>query len=148
MKFKSQKVKDRFSNVHPVLQQMVLEMDEWVRNTFYREFTITETWTTAIEDHKLNRTSATHREGRAVDIRTKDLPTDLVEAFQIYFNTLYEKRLGAQTQSGANLIHFKPHGTGPHFHIQIRRGVSPTLKLNKYYDEVRPLQKGTSDGTT
>ena len=98
-------------------------MYEWSLNTYGIEITITETWTTHAEDMKLNRQSDTHRTGRAIDVRTKDIPDWFQPKFIEYFNALYQKSLGAQTKEGPVLIVDKKHGNGPHWHIQVRRGV-------------------------
>jgi hypothetical protein len=123
MKFKSKKVEERLVNCTHTIQKLAKEMYEWSLNTYGVEITITETWTTAYEDHKLNRVSDTHRTGRAIDIRTKDIPDWFKPKFIEYFNSLYQKSLGAQTKEGPVLIVDKKHGSGPHWHIQVRRGV-------------------------
>lgn len=83
--------------------------------------TFTETWTTKEEDLELKRVSDTHRTGRAFDIRTKDLTPEFVEEFKEHFTELYNSRMGAIVKGSPSLIVHKPHGTGPHLHVQIRR---------------------------
>lgn len=123
MKFKNKKVEERFHNMTKTAQRLAGEMCAWALEYHGIELVITETWTLAAEDHKLGRVSDTHRTGRAFDIRTKNLPDWFKPKFIEHFNFLYQKRLGAQTKDGAVLIVDKAHGNGPHWHVQVRRGV-------------------------
>ena len=124
MKFKSKIAEERFVLMHPQAQELASAMVEWARINYDIELVITETRTTKTEDEALGRESDTHRTGRAFDIRTRDLPQEFIHDFIQYFSTLYG-HLGAVSgkTNKPNLIHYKPHGTGPHFHVQIRRGL-------------------------
>lgn len=122
MNFNNKKTEERFVNMLPRTQKLAIEMDAWAREQGV-ELVFTETWTTATEDFKLNRQSDTHRTGRAFDIRTKNLSAEFIKKFIAYFTELYNEKYGAVTKSGPSLIVYRPHGTGPHFHVQIRRGL-------------------------
>jgi hypothetical protein len=120
MKFKTSEVENRFKDLHPQAQKIATEMDEWSVKNFQKELTLTTTCSTKVEDKLLNRVSDTHRTRRAWDIRVSDLSEDHIAQMCAYFRKQY-KRLGAITSSGAELIVYKPHGTGPHLHCQLNR---------------------------
>lgn len=122
MKFKTKVVEERFANMTKTAQSLALEMDEWSQTNHGVELTIVETWTLAAEDAKLNRVSDTHRTGRAFDIRTKNLPDWFKPLFINHFTFLYNEKHGAIGKDGPCLIVDKPHGSGPHWHVQVKRG--------------------------
>jgi hypothetical protein len=123
MKFKNKKAEDRFIQMTVTAQNLAKEMCEWAWTAYQIELIITETWTTGAEDIKLSRESDTHRTGRAFDIRTKGLPDWFQERFLGHFRFLYEAKIGAVGKNGPCLIVDRPHGSGPHWHVQIRRGL-------------------------
>lgn len=121
MKFKTEEVQDRFMLMHPRAQELAREMDEWTMKHFGKELTITATTSTAAEDKALGRVSDTHRTGRAFDIRTSDLTDTIIANLCTYFRRLYNQKLGASSNKQCNLIVYRPHGTGPHLHVQLNR---------------------------
>lgn len=125
MKFKTELVKERFKFMHPVVQEIAKEMDEWAMKEFKIELTLTQTYTTKEEDKEVGRVSDTHRTGRAFDVRTVDLPEALVANLCAVFRKKYRK-LGAMVSGNPNLIIYKPHGTGPHLHVQLNRKFTHT----------------------
>lgn len=121
LRFSSERAEKNFEKMKLHTKWLAVEMHVWAVQHGVT-LTFTETYSTAAEDKALNRVSDTHRTGRAFDIRVKDLSPEFIELFQTHFNTLYNQSMGAVTKSGPQLIVYKPHGTGPHFHVQIRRG--------------------------
>lgn len=127
MIFKNSTVEERWIKVHPKLREIITDGDTFAREHLGYELTITETATTLQEDVLVGRESATHRDEpwcRAVDIRTKDMPEHVYIILKTYLLDKYGK-LGAISNETKkpNLIHDKEHGTGPHWHVQIQRGV-------------------------
>jgi hypothetical protein len=129
MKFKDQEVEARFTLMHPVAQELAKQMDQWSQEHYGIELTLTATTSTREEDKALGRVSDTHRTGRAFDVRTRDLPESLIAEMLAHFRFLYPK-LGAFTGKQHQLIVYKPHGTGPHLHVQIKRNVPDSLESN------------------
>ena len=127
MKFKDDVVAARFDDMSVRAQMLALEMDNWLMRYYGIEMTITATTSTAEEDKALERISSTHREGRAFDVRTTDIPDHVLAEFIAEFRKKY-KTLGAQSGGQYNLIVYRPHGTGPHLHIQISRKYSRVIK--------------------
>jgi len=123
MNFKTKKAQEGFSLMHPVAQSLAVEMDEWAKEQEV-DLVFTATVSSLEEDKKLGRKSDTHRTGRAFDIRTSNLSEEFISAFIERFNMLYGDSIGAIGSNGLpKLIVYRPHGTGPHFHVQIRRGL-------------------------
>lgn len=129
MKFANDRAKDKFPDMLPRTQELAVEMDQWAQKEFGIELTLTATQTNQEEDHELQRVSSTHRDGRAFDVRINDpatgervLSEDFIAKFCSYFRKKYPA-LGAisSNTTGNNLIVYKPHGSGPHLHIQIKR---------------------------
>lgn len=114
-------------------RDLAIEMAQWLWDTHQIKMVITETHTTKEQDEALQRVSSTHRDGRAFDVRVRDphtgivvLPESVIAQFCAYFRKKYPN-LGAVSGSrpasrNRNLIVYKPHGSGPHLHIQIKRG--------------------------
>lgn len=120
MKFKTPEVEERFKDLHPMAQKIATEMDEWSVKNFQKELTITATCSSKAEDKLLGRVSDTHRTRRAWDIRVNDLSEDHISQLCAHFRKLYTK-YGAVASGGAQLIVYKPHGSGPHLHCQLNR---------------------------
>ena len=122
MKFSTISVQENFSKMLPRTRELAMEMDKWAQDTFKIELTLTETATTKQQDDLLNRVSSTHRDGRAFDVRVRDLPEALIAQLCAHFRKKYPT-LGAISKSSnyKELIVYRPHGTGAHLHVQIKR---------------------------
>jgi hypothetical protein len=120
IKFKSEKVKERFQEVHPLVKNLAINMEVWASNEGL-PFVITEAKTTKEEDAALSRQSATHREGRAIDVSVVGWKKEQIDRFVSLFNQLF-KDVGAIMKNGPpKLVVFHNSGHGDHLHIQIRR---------------------------
>jgi hypothetical protein len=120
MKFKDDVIADRFQLMHPKAQEVAKFMDDWSQKNYGIELTLTATVSTAAEDKELERVSTTHREGRAFDVRTRDLPESLIAELCAATRKEYGK-FGAVSGHSPQLIVYRPHGSGPHLHIQLNR---------------------------
>lgn len=127
MKFKTELVKTRMSKVHPYLVKIAIDADEYVKNKYNIELTIVESATTIEEDKAVGRLEPMHREdpfARALDIRTYDVAKYILEDLKEYLLKKYGDVGAISRGSGKrNLIIDKLHGTGPHWHVQIQRGI-------------------------
>ncbi len=128
MKFKDSVVEERFQYLHPLLQTILKQMDDFAKAKYGIELTLTATCSTSDEDRALGRKSDTHRTRRASDVRTRDLPESLIAELCAVFRKKYGN-LGAKLNNQAQLIVYRPHGTGPHLHIQLnRKYAQPEMK--------------------
>lgn len=131
MKFKTPEVETRFKDMADLAQRIALDMDLYSQEKYGIELTITATVSTKFEDKELDRVSDTHRTRRAFDIRTGDLPDEVVAELCSVFRKKYG-RFGAVTSAIPSLIVYRPHGTGPHLHVQLSRKYSlPEIKYGK-----------------
>ena len=91
MKFKIANMGSEFSSdqVDPRLRAVLLELDRWLKAKFNFEMTITELGRTETEEMKLNPTvngkAHVARPCRGADIRTKDMPQEVLAAVKIFF---------------------------------------------------------------
>lgn len=137
MKFKDDVVESRFSDMHQYAQDIAKEMDEWSVKNHGKELTLTATVSTIAEDKELKRVSDTHRSRRAFDVRVKDLSETHIAELCAEFRKRYNK-YGAVVNNHRSLIVYKPHGSGPHLHVQLDRKFS-----------LPPIDyKGNKNGTT
>lgn len=123
MNFKNELVESRFEFMCEEAKALAKEMSFWLLKKYNVEMVITETFTTEQEDQLLKRQSDTHRTGRAFDIRTGSIPNDILAEFIAVFRKKYSS-IGAFANGQRNLIVYKPHGTGPHLHVQLDRKFS------------------------
>lgn len=131
MKFKDDVTAARFDDMCPCARDLAHEMDDWAQENYGIELTITATCSTKAEDKLLGRTSDTHRTRRAFDVRTRDLPESLIAELCAYFRKKYPT-LGAVKDGAYQLIVYRPHGTGPHLHVQLKRTYAlPELAYEK-----------------
>lgn len=118
MNFKTETVEERFKEVSPALKAICHAMDAFCAR-HEREFTITESMTTAEEDKALNRVSTSHQEGRAVDIRTLNWSDSFIDFFIKHFAEGFGT-FGALTPKGERkLLVYHDSGHGAHIHVQL-----------------------------
>lgn len=120
MKFKDDIVAARYGDINPLLKTIMEDADDFSQKKYGIELTITATVSTISEDKQLGRVSSTHRDRRAVDVRTRDLPESLIAELCAYLRKKYNK-YGAVSGNAPQLVVYKPHGTGSHLHIQLNR---------------------------
>jgi hypothetical protein len=116
--FKNETVESRFGAINATLRSICLEMAEHCRQRG-ETFMLTETLTTPEEDKALGRVSASHQEGRAVDIRTIGWPAEFIELFIAEFSSRFGS-MGAITKDGKRkLLVYHDSGHGAHIHCQL-----------------------------
>ena len=131
MKFKDDIIAARFDDMGDLAKKIATEMDEFSQKNYGIELTITATVSTLAEDKLLKRVSDTHRTRRAFDVRVNDLPESLIAELLAVFRKKYGK-YGAVASAIPSLIVYKPHGTGPHLHVQLSRKYAlPEIKYGQ-----------------
>jgi hypothetical protein len=120
MNFKHEKDMLLFTSLHPILIMIYADLNWYAKSRHFVDLTITETISTLAEDKKLNRTSSSHRECRAIDIRTKDLDPFLISELVNYINNKTEyKRFHYLSSGGQKRLAYFHIGNAPHIHLSI-----------------------------
>jgi hypothetical protein len=142
IQFKDDAAKEGFSKLHPIVIDIVNQIGLWSNNYDKKPITITESLSTPERDKKLNRVSPAHSQGRAVDIRTSDMPKQKLILLMQTFTDRYRK-LGYLTQRGdRRLMYYHDSGNGPHIHLAIGLDVIEKYK-NLYPNWSYPVHKQT-----
>lgn len=130
MKYKSDEVKEGYDKIHPLLKEILLQADAWLKQRGH-EMTLTETISNPKRDKELGRVSVSHSEYRAVDIRTNDFKKPLLVEFIAWINTKYVS-FGAISLSTKKRVFavYHDNGNGEHIHCQLGKDV-----IEKYKDK-------------
>lgn len=121
LKFKTPTVERRFNLMHPRARLLAWEMGTYAWRMWGWEIVLTTTVSSVEEDTELERVSDTHRTGRAFDIRTEHVDPERVRKLGQVFRLKYPSLGAVDKANRNNLIVDKPHGSGPHLHVQIVR---------------------------
>lgn len=134
MIFKHNKDIERALYLHPVLLIMVFDMHSYcLRRSL--PFVVTSTVSTIEEDERIGRISATHREGRAVDISIQGWTTDEIDDFMLHFQKKYWEFAAKKPDGERVLIPPVNHGSAPHIHVQVSRVLNAkAIDLNHKLD--------------
>jgi hypothetical protein len=131
MNFKDDKTKERWELLHPIVKDLVNSVNAWSLAYDKKPITLTSTVSTPEEDKALKRVSPAHAQGRAVDIRTSDMPKQKLVALMQIFTEKF-KHLGYLTQKGERrLMYYHNNGNGPHIHLAI--GIDVVEKYKAKY---------------
>jgi hypothetical protein len=120
MKFKHEKDKELFLTLHPILIMMFSDMYYYAQLRHGVDLVVTDTVSTISEDIRLGRKSSSHRERRALDIRTKDIDVFIINDILEYINNKPEyKRYHYERQSGGRIFAYLHTHKGEHIHAAI-----------------------------
>lgn len=121
MKFKNPHDQDHFFKLHPLLCAIAFEADYFCLQNFRKELVITATLSDLQTDNKLGRVSPSHREARAMDLRTSHHFTqDEIIALVDWINNKQEwAHLHYLTQKGFHRLAYYHTGTAPHIHLAL-----------------------------
>lgn len=123
LKFKSQRERDEFSQIHEKLKFILNDMSRYVVAHGY-EFIVTDILSDAFEDKRLGRISKSHSEGRAADVSINGWPKEFQAKFEAFFEAAYKNEAAFSKRTMQNnLIEIHDNGNGAHAHIQIRPGL-------------------------
>ena len=112
---------DEFQELDSKAQVIAEDMGRFFVLNNYR-LIITDIISNEAEDKALGRVSASHREGRAYDFRTWNLPEEFLARVEKEFETRYKNWAAISSKTGKpELIVYHDNGNGKHGHVQIRR---------------------------
>lgn len=121
MIFKHKEDRELFTMVNPILIMIYADLFVYAKANFNKELVVTQTITTLEDDKKLGRVSASHREKRAIDVRTKNLSNKEIKTLVEYINNKWAyKDYRYVSRSGVKrLAYYHNSGHGAHLHIAI-----------------------------
>lgn len=118
IKYAKREVMDRIQHLSPPALMILCDMCIWCEQKQLR-FVISDAVSDLKEDTELNRTSKTHREGRAFDLSMRDWDRDTKLEFKRIFSAKYRHLAALDAQGNENLIVMHDAGTGDHAHVQV-----------------------------
>lgn len=129
IQFKDDYAKKGWDNLHPIIQSIAKSMGQWSMTYDNLPIVITDTLSTPSRDKKLKRISASHSEGRAIDIRTRDWSKQKLIDFMQYFSDKFKEYGYLNKEKVRKLMIHK--NNPPHLHACIGYDVVEKYK-NKY----------------
>lgn len=122
IKFKHRKDRKLFCSLHPVLLMIFSDLWYYAYDKHGVELTVTDTVSTERRDKRIGRKSSSHRDGRAIDIRTRDLDAFVMRDIMNYINEKEEyKKYHYVSYSGQERLAYYHFGTGEHIHLAIHK---------------------------
>ncbi len=122
MKFKNEKDMLLFTSLHPVLVMIYSDLVWYAKSKYNIDLVCTQTISTLKEDQELKRVSSSHREARAIDIRTKDIDAFIVQDLIQYINSKDEyKQYHYMSNNGVMRLAYYHIGNAEHLHLAIHR---------------------------
>lgn len=120
MKFKHNEDKQMFTMLHPILIMIYADLVNYAKECHGVDLVVTETITTADADSKLKRTSKSHQQGRALDIRTRGINVFKLNDIINFINNKDEyKKFHYVSTSGKVRLAFLHTGNAEHIHLAI-----------------------------
>lgn len=109
--------KPMFFELHFLLHMVIIDMAAWCKKRDI-PFVVTDTVSTIEDDNTLGRVSASHRQNRAIDLRSWVFTDNQRRSFVRHFNKKYADIASVSRRD------LKPrlvvwHGNPKHFHISI-----------------------------
>jgi len=121
MKFKHQEDKLLFTTLLSPLIMIYADLHWFAKFRYNVDLVVTATVSTLEEDKKLGRKSSSHRENRAIDIRTVGLDPFVVAELVEYINNKPEYLRYHYLSNGGRkrLAYWHNNGNGDHLHLAI-----------------------------
>lgn len=116
MKFASKRIEDEWfsGSLFPMTAEIVKAGQDHVYDRWGWEFVLTCVWRSVVEDAQYEG-SGIHPAWRAVDVRDRDIHPEAVDDLTSFLNQQY---VYDRTRTWLTVCYSKPHGSGPHVHIQ------------------------------
>ena len=121
MNFKHEKDEKLFLSLSPILIMIYADLYYYARSRHNVELVVTSTISTLEEDKKLGRTSSSHRQGRSLDVRTRDIDIWIIQDIMRYINEkkAYVKYKYMSNSGSRRLAYLHDNGNGMHMHLAI-----------------------------
>ena len=120
LNFKHDRDREMFTFLNPILIMIYADLFSYAKEKHNVELVVTDTISTPERDSSYNRTSSSHLEARAIDIRTKDLDAFVVNDLVKYVNSKPEyARFKYMSRSGERRLAYFHIGTHQHIHLAL-----------------------------
>lgn len=118
--FKNKQDLENMTLIHPIVWMIFGDMAAYAQLHHNVDLTVTASKSTVEIDEELGRTSPSHREGRAIDIRSKDIDVWKLQDILRYINNKKEyKKYHYMSSSGIMRLAYLHVGTAAHIHLSI-----------------------------
>lgn len=135
LEFKEEKHRMLFTLLNPILIQIYAELYNYAKEKHGINLVITDTVSTPAQDASLGRISTSHQEGRAIDIRTKDIDVFIVQDLCNYINTRWHfKKYHYMSRSGIKRLAYYHTHRGEHIHLAIHQKYANNLLQKQVAD--------------
>lgn len=125
--FKNNRDKKLFCSLHPILLMVFIDMWNYAYNKHGVKLMVTDTVSNKMRDKLLKRKSPSHRECRAIDIRTKDVDAFVLQDILEYINNKDEyEGYKYLSYSGEKRLAYYHYGTNEHIHLAVHKIYSIT----------------------
>lgn len=133
IQFKNNKDRELITFLNPIVIMIFADLCVYAKKKHGIELTVTQTLSTPEIDKKLNRVSPSHSQGRAIDIRTRDIDAYIVADLVKYINSKPEyKDYHYTSNSGVNRLAYYHLGTAEHIHLAIHSKYAiPTEEIDQ-----------------
>jgi hypothetical protein len=130
IEFKNEKDKMLFSLLHPAIIMIYSDLYLYAKEKHNVNLVVTQTISDKEQDQALNRVSDSHRTGRAIDIRTKDLDITIINDLVEYINTRWVyKKYHYTARSGVKRLAYYHVGSAEHIHLAIGAQFSQNINI-------------------
>lgn len=121
IEFKHERDEKMFLMLNPILIMIYADLYAYTLETHGVNLVVTDTISDVERDKKLGRTSAAHRNGIAIDVRTRNLDAFVVNDMIDYINnkSVYGKYKYLSRSGERRLAYWHNSGSGEHLHIAL-----------------------------
>ena len=131
--FKNNKDRELFCFLHPALIMIYADLANYAKNKHDIDLVVTQTITTEDQDKVLRRTSPSHRECRAIDIRTNNIDVFIVADLVDYINNKKQyEDYRYMSRSGVTRLAYYHVGSAEHIHLAIHARYAANLSDSAY----------------
>lgn len=120
IQFKNNKDRELITYLNPIVIMIFADLCTYAKHRHGIELTVTQTLSTPEIDRRLKRVSPSHTQGRAIDIRTKDIDAFIVKDLVSYINSKPEyQQYHYTSHSGIKRLAYFHIGSAEHIHLAI-----------------------------
>ena len=118
VKFKNEIDKKLMLHLHPLILMVLFDAQFYLSENYNYNLTVTATLSDREIDKEIGRESATHRTGRAIDLRSRDMNEEMIIDLVSFFNDKYKEIAAVSNRSGIPTLIIVESS---HLHLQINK---------------------------